>query len=248
MKNFKVTSPATDAPDDHPVPYLKAPTPTTEPLLKPLKPDDAIKPLDDIPAFESMNEFLSLRNDSRLARAREIVTNTPDAVPPLAYYYLARALADKNDFGSAVFYFYVAELRNEFDRARFPVYQLKKPDADKPTMLTPNQIGAVPSSAPRIVDPRSAYNNLIKNLGAPIRAWVVKHPDEFRTILARVKLWDEATPYAYRPPYDISGVVDAKTWPSLLTKTRSAFFATQQSVAGELESIDEFTPPRPFGR
>lgn len=248
MKNFKVTSPNT-APE-YPVPAL---TPTTKPknmanILKPLSVDNAIKPLDDITEFEFMSEFLSLRSDERIARARTIVTERPDAVPPLAYYYLARALADKGDFDSAVFYFYVAELRNEFDKARFPVYQLKKPNEDKPTMRTPNQIGAVPTTAPRIVDPRSGYNDLIKNLGKPIRAWIVKHPDEFRTILARVKLWDAATPYAYRPPYDISGAVDIKTWPTLLSKTRSAFFATQLSTAGEIEQIEPFTTPRPFGR
>lgn len=222
------------------------------PSLKPLDETSALIPVDQLKDFDQLNLFMALRNDDQIEKAKKIVTLTPDAVPPIAYYYLAHAIANTNDMEAAAFYYYVAELRNTFDALRFPAYRLEPKNKNQPTTKTTDQIGAVPQTSPRFVDPRGAFNDMTASLGRPIRAWIVKHPDKFRTVLARVKLWDAATAYRYRPPYDLSSAVDFKTWPDMLKTARVSFFETQNSIAAQLDgassSPDNATAPRPFGR
>lgn len=244
LKTFSVT------PTDAELPPIQAlpPTQNPAPILKALNTDKAILPLDNIPEFEHLSFFMALRTNNDITHAKKIITLTPDQIPPLAYYYFSSALAQNNEIESAAFYYYLAELRNEFDKLRFPPYEIKSGYQDQSTTKTKDQLGQPPIKSKRMIDPRAAYNDITTQLGTPVRAWIVKHPEKFEAVLARVKVFDEATRYNYRPPYDLSKAMPVKEWAGLLTAARKDFFQTQNTIAAQLKGVKKPNAPRPFGR
>ena len=217
-------------------------------IFKPLDLNKTIIPLDTIPEFAELSFFMGLRNEHDINRAKKIVTQKPDQIPPLAYYYLSNALVKTNDSEAAAFYYYLAELRNEFDKKRFPPFEVKSGYQDLSKTKSKDQISAPPTRTKNIIDPRSGFNDITEQLGRPVRAWIVKNPASFKSVLARVELFDKATAYNYRPPYDLSRARDIKDWANLLKSTREEFFQTQRQIADQLKSIEAPQAARPFGR
>jgi hypothetical protein len=217
-------------------------------ILKKIDSKQALKPLAELREFESLSDFFKLRDPKSIAKARNTMSLYAPQIPPLGFYYLANALAREGDMSSAAFYFYAGDLRNSFDEKRFPPYQYQSPTLDTSKTKSDDQKIILPENSNKIIDPQSSYRDIIRSLGAPIRAWVVKHPTEFRDVLARVKLWDEATEYAYRPPYDLTSSKPEAEWHQLLTTTRTEFFTLHEGYINELETSQPPTTLRPFGR
>ena len=125
----------------------------------------------------------------------------------------------REDYERAAFYFYAGQLRATFDMARFPPYL---PDDKKPVIdrRTQDQRGATPSAQVEMVNPHEGISVLALSIGQPIAKWAMADPVRLEKIMAQVREWDMATPYAYKPDYDISRAAPFEAWPQLLTKTR----------------------------
>jgi hypothetical protein len=246
LKNLMVT-PETSLPANI-VPVLPSKPIPSQIILKKIDSKQALKPLAELREFEDLSDFFKLRDPKSIKNACKIMSLNASRIPPLGFYYLANALAREGDMSSAAFYFYTGELRNSFDEKRFPPYQYQSPTLDTSKTKSDDQKIILPKNSNKIIDPQGSYRDIIRSLGAPIRAWVVKHPAEFRDVLARVKLWDEATEYAYRPPYDLTSSKPETEWPQLLTATRADFFTLHEGYINELETSQPPPTLRPFGR
>ena len=220
----------------------------TSEILTPLDLKKSLIPLAELKDFEELPLFMGIRSTASLNKALKIVTKKSSEVPPIAFYYLSHALAEEKNFESAAFYYTLAELRNSFDKLRFPPYKIVPKAREEFKNLTEDQKLNTPKVQAKIINPQRAYEPLVQNLGQKTRAWIIQNPPKYADILERVKLWDKATEYGYKPPYDLSSAVDEKEWAGLLEKNRTNFFEVQKIFLENLESNPKNPSSRPSGR
>lgn len=224
---------------------------TTGPVVKALSPEDALKKTDTLVEWPYYADLMTIGNDTGLKKIIQMIDRDPGSVPPKGLFYAAKALSDKGEFEKAAFYFYAGQLRATFDMARFPPYtpQDKKPQMDSRTQ---DQRGSVPARAEARekaqVNPHEAISMLALSIGQPIAKWAMAEPERLEKLMAEIREWDLATPYAYKPDYDISHAAPFETWPQLLTKTRNDYFTRVRQIAAGLRSVKPSAPSPNFTR
>ena len=185
-----------------------------------------IKP-EALEQWSHLGEVVLLQTRDSVNRMVKVVEADPGAVPPQGLFFLAKGLADQGQMDKAALYYFVGQLRLSFDTTRWPPRMdpadVKRLQADK--NKTRDQRGQIPvPSAPRYKNPHEAVALLAANIGAPISQWMLEDPSRGEKVLARVKKWDEETPYAYLPGYGVPEAVAYEDWPKLLAQSREGYY------------------------
>ena len=240
------TDPSFPAPGTN-TPAPSAPTATTPARAapKPLAAKDALKKTDTLTQWPYYTDILTINNDTALDTVLHRVDIDPGSVPPKGLLLIAKALSDRKRYDEAAFYFYAGQLRANFDMARFPPYlpDMKKERGDA---RTDDQKGKVPDKPIELVNPHESVSVLSLTIGSPISRWAMADPARLASVMARVRDWDLATPYAYLPDYDISHAVSFDQWPALLDKTRADYFARVNQISSGLSRVRAATPSPTF--
>lgn len=248
MRHMSITA----APGEETKPGTEAASPAApltekKTTAKALTPQEALKKTDTLAEWPYYTDLMTIGNDTGVEKVIQIIDRDPGSVPPKGLLYAAKALSDRKDYERAAFYFYAGQLRATFDMTRFPPYI---PDDRKPVIdrRTEDQRGRTPAAEIEVVNPHEAISVLALSIGQPIAKWAMADPDRLEKIMAEVREWDMATPYAYKPDYDISRPVPFETWPQLLTKTRNDYFTRVRQIAGGLRSVKPAAPSPTFTR
>ena len=247
MRHMSITA----SPSEEPAPPKKIETPqdqkTEETSVKTLTPQEALKKTETLTEWPYYTDLMTIGNDTGIEKIIQIIDRDPGAVPPKGLLYAAKALSDRQDYERAAFYFYAGQLRATFDMARFPPYTPN----DKKSMLdrrTQDQRGATPAPQIEMINPHEAVSVLALSIGQPIARWAMADPARLEKIMGEVRDWDLATPYAYKPDYDISRPAPFETWPQLLTTTRNNYFTRVRQIAAGLRSVKPAAPAPSFTR
>lgn len=214
------------------VPVLPvAPPPSqTPPAAEKKPPLDAAKALmkpEELTQWSHLSEVVLSQTKDSVDQMVRIVEADPGSVPPQALFFLAKGLAEQGRMEDAGLYYYAGQLRLSFDTVRWPPRidpaDLKRMMADR--KKTQDQRGQIPiPSEPQLRNPHEAVSLLATSIGAPISQWMLEDPARGDAILARVKEWDESTPYAYHPGYDLPEPISYDEWPKRLSETREGFY------------------------
>lgn len=197
------------------------------PVYKSLMPKDALVKQEDLEKWDHMSEAALAHSDLEIQKLVHIIESDRGAVPPQGLFLAAKSLADKGLMEQAAVYYFVGQLRLEFDMARWPAIQ-NKDDVKRRAVdqkKSPDQVAPNLDSAPRIDNPHSGIKNLGDQIGAPIISWVLKDPSRMDKMIKQVKEWDVSSPFEYLPDYDLTDPVPFEKWDKLLTRTRDTYFA-----------------------
>lgn len=213
-------------------PVEEKPAPEVEeapalPVYKSLMPKDALVKQDDLEKWDHMSEAALAHNDLEIQSLVHVIESDRGAVPPQGLFLAAKSLADHNMMEQAAVYYFVGQLRLEFDMARWPAIQ-NKDDVKRRAIdskKTADQAAPNLDSAPRIDDPHQGIKSLGDQIGAPIISWVLKDPARMDKMIKQVKEWDVSSPFEYLPDYDLTDPVPFEKWDKLLTRTRDIYFA-----------------------
>ncbi len=164
----------------------------------------------------------------------------PGAVSPTGLLFLAKALAEQKRMEEAALYFYVGQLRANFDVARWPPRldpeDLKRLQAEK--SKAPDQQGQTTgASEPRLKNPHESVFNVSAAISPPISSWLFEDPDRAAKLMAKVKAWDASATYAYKPNYDLPEPLPFDQWPKLLSGTREGFFVRMDQFIAGLKKV-----------
>ena len=220
-----------NTPQPAPAPVVTAPVvPAATPAVEkkvPLDPAKALKKPEELTQWSHLSEVVLLQTKDSVDQMVRIVEADPGSVLPQALFFLAKGLAEQGRMEDAGLYYYAGQLRLSFDTVRWPPRidpaDLKRMMADR--KKTQDQRGQIPvPSEPQLRNPHEAVSLLATSIGAPISQWMLEDPARGDAVLARVKEWDESTPYAYHPGYDLPEPVSYDEWPKLLNETREGFY------------------------
>lgn len=231
-----------------PLANTPAPAAPEKPAPKALKPEDALKKTDTLTEWPYYTDLMTIGNDTAIDKVIRAVDIDPGSVPPKGLFYLAKALSERKRFEEAAFYYYAGQLRATFDMARFPPYTLDEEAKTKSDKRTEDQKGRVPDAEAVIINPHEPISMLALSIGSPIARWAMADSARLDTIMAKVREWDLATPYAYLPDYDLSHAEPFEKWPSLLTKTRNDYFTRVRQIARGLTAVRPVEPTPSFSR
>lgn len=221
------TPPAPEKPvEEKPAPEPEDTTPAL-PVYKALMPADALVKQDALEKWDHMSEAALAHSDLEIQALVHIIESDRGAVPPQGLFLAAKSLADHHMMEQAAVYYFVGQLRLEFDMARWPA-TLNKDDVKRletDNRKSPDQVAPNRNTAPRVDNPHSEVKNLGDQIGAPIISWVLKDPARMDKMIRQVKEWDVTAPFEYLPDYDLTDPVPFEKWDKLLTKTRDTYFA-----------------------
>lgn len=196
------------------------------PTYKALSPSEALVKPDDLETWNHLDEAALATSDLELQKLIHIIESDRGAVPPQGLFLAAKSLADRGMMEQAAVYLFVAQLRLEFDMARWPATpnkdDVKRRDQDKKKtadQALPNQNKTV-----RMDNPHAGVKNLGDQIGAPIIAWALKGQGRLDKVIQLTRTWDVSSPYAYLPNYDLTAPVPFEKWERLLTNTREGYF------------------------
>ncbi len=247
MRHMSVTRTAPASVEKEESKQPEKPQREEKPAPKALKPEDALKKTDTLTEWPYHADLMTIDNDTALGKVIRAVDLDPGSVPPKGLFYLAKALSDRKRYEEAAFYYYAGQLRATFDMARFPPYQLNE-TATKLDRRTEDQIGSVPEPDAIVINPHEPISILALSIGSPIARWAMADAQRLDDLMAKVKIWDMATPYAYLPDYDISHAAPYEKWPALLTKTRNDYFTRVRQIARGLTAVRPVEPTPSFSR
>lgn len=233
-----------------PAPVTAAPAPVQpQPAAEPvpavpvrniLSVEQALRKPDELKTWSQMSAVVTLSNKDDTDKMVRTVEADPGSVPPQALFFLAQALADQNRMSDAALYYYVAELRNSFDQARWPasldpvdVKRLQTEDKK-----SPDQRGHVAGpSVARLQDPHSDVSAMSTTIGARVSRWMFSDPVRAEATMLRVKEWDLAAPYAYKPNGELPEAVPFEKWGTLLSTTREAYYLRMSEFLTGLKKL-----------
>lgn len=247
MRHMSVTSAPSDPAANGKNAAEENPDITEKKIVKPLPPEQAIKKLDGLTEWPYYTDLMTIGNDTAIDKVVRMIDIDPGSVPPKGLLYAAKALSDRGAMEQAAFYYYAGQLRALFDMARFPSYKLGD-DAKNKDRRTDDQIGRIPSAPPATVNPHEELSVLSLSIGQSISNWAMKDPDRLEALMLKVREWDLATPYAYKPDYDTSRAAPFETWAQLLAKTRNDYFTRVRQIERGLRSIQPVEPAPSFAR
>ncbi len=217
-----VQSPAKTA-DPAPSPAQNIELSEEEKQLKKEKRSSLIKALikdkmtDPIPYFtkeEDLKEWPYLKSllssdPARQKMAIEYLEAHPEQVSPMVLLLATEYFLTQNKKEKAALYLYASQLRVRFDMERWPIV---------------NESGI---SARKKTHPATETLLLSTTIAQGIYGWSLAQKPRFLKIMETLKEWDKATPYAYRPFYEIPSSTEIETWTETLGQTRTDFFEKQ---------------------
>lgn len=198
----------------------------TLPEYTPLTPKESLVELDDLEKWDHLDEAATAHSTSDLKKLVYIIESDRGAVPPQGLFLAAKALSDNKQMEQAALYYFVGQLRLNFDVTRWPP-RINKEDAERlaqDNKKTEDQSAPNRDRSPRIDNPHGGVNNLSNSIGQPIIAWAIKDPERFSKIINQVREWDASAPYSYDPGYAAGEAVPFEKWPKILTKVRENYF------------------------
>lgn len=228
MHHLKTKAAPAPAIAETPDPEEEETTTTAQPLpvYRALSLKDALIKQEDLEKWDHMSEAALATSDKDIQNLIHVIESDRGAVPPQGLFLAAKSLADKHMMEQAAVYYFVGQLRLNFDMARWPAIQnkddvkrLAEEHKKSPDQMSPNL-----DTEPRINDPHQGIRNLADQIGAPIISWVLKDPARMNKMIAQTKEWDISSPYEYLPDYDLTDAVPFNKWDKLLTKNRELYF------------------------
>lgn len=199
---------------------------TDVPVYTALPPEDALVEPEDLEEWNHIGDAALAHNDVDIQNLIRLVESDRGAVPPHGLFLISKSLADRNRMEQAALYYFVGQLRLNFDVARWP----PTPDPEdikrrqENSQKSPDQAAPNLESKPRIYNPHQGIQSLADQIGGPIISWILKNPDRMTETIKNVKSWDESAPYSYLPDYDLTEAVPFQKWKKLLVRTRETFF------------------------
>lgn len=217
----QATSPADEKPE------VEEDTTPALPVYKPLAPKDALVKPDDLERWDHISDAALATTPLQINAITHLIEVDRGAVPPLGLFLAAKSLKDQNMMEQAAVYYFVGQLRLNFDMARWPAFQNKEDVKRRAedSKKSPDQTAPNLQSPPRIDNPHQEMQDLAAQIGSPIISWVLKDPARMNKVIKQVKEWDESSPYEYLPDYNLGEPVPFEKWEKLLTRTREDYFA-----------------------
>lgn len=219
-------APVAQAPvETPPEPEVEEETPTL-PVYKALSPKDALVKPEDLEKWDHMSDAALAHNPLEIQALIHLIESDRGAVPPQGLFLAAKSLADRNLMEQAAVYYFVGQLRLNFDAARWPPVQ-NKDDVERRALesrKSPDQAAPNLESEPRIDNPHQGIKSLGDQIGAPIISWVLKDPERMNKMIKQVREWDVSSPYAYLPDYSLTEPISFEKWDKLLVGTRENYF------------------------
>lgn len=198
----------------------------TKPTYAPLSLKEALVKPEDLERWDHMSEAALANSPLQIQKLVHLIEADRGTVPPQGLFLAAKSLADNDLMEQAAVYYFVGQLRLNFDMERWPSTQNKedvKRIAEQ-SKKSPDQVAPNSDSTPRIQNPHQGMNSLGDQIGAPIISWVIKDPARMDKMIKQVKEWDISSPYEYDPGYELSEPVPFEKWGKLLEKTRDDYF------------------------
>ncbi len=136
----------------------------------------------------------------------------PATASPMVLLLAADYFLKQNNKEKAALYLYASQLRAQFDMNRWPII---------------NESGI---RARHINHPAKKTLSLAQTTSQGLSGWVLSKKSRALTLFKTLKKWDQETPYAYKPFYEIPSSTDLDTWEETLKDTRTEFFKKQAEI------------------
>lgn len=169
------------------------------------------------------------------------IENHRSIVSPQGLLLSAKSLFDAGEKEQAAIYLFVAQLRLEFDKSRWPTAasSARLSESRQQTALAnarKTQDQSLPTAKNNTQKkPQSYTEALMASISPPIFQWAIKNPARFRSLIEQAKTWDEATKYEYKPDYGVKETVPFEEWENLLVTTREKYFLQMTGLQQALE-------------
>lgn len=209
------------------------------PVYKPLTVKELLVKPEDLEKWDHLDEAALAQSNDDLRKLVYLIESDRGAVPPQGLFLTAKALSDQHMMELSAVYYFLGQLRLNFDMARWPPQN--NPDDVKrlaeDAKKTPDQAAPNRNITPRVTDPHHGIEVLADSIGQPIIAWTVKDQSRIHAVIARVREWDASAPYAYQTGYDVGPAVPFETWGKLLEKNRDDYFSYLQRMMKAMERV-----------
>ncbi|OIN85870.1 MAG: hypothetical protein AUJ12_08000 [Alphaproteobacteria bacterium CG1_02_46_17] len=220
---------------------------TTEKLEQPdpyppLDAKVALIKIEELKTWGSLSLAATTQNKEDADKLVSEIESHRDVIAPQGLFLAAKALSDVGEMEQASIYLFVAQLRLDFDKARWPesVPTHIKNMADINAKKSADQ--ALPTATTsQTINPHSYTETLSSSISPPIFQWVIKDPTRFRTLLDQARKWDMATAYRYKPGYETKDMVPFEQWEDVLNKTRENYF---NRMGGLQEALAKYATPK----
>lgn len=170
-------------------------------------------PASDLHAWKKISALMSGANTKTIDDAIKEVESSPANISPSGLFLAAGIYTQRGDLKRAAQLYYLAQLRAQFDKLRWP----------KPS----------PSSSRQDAE----LFKLAELYGPPINSWVMADSKRLQEIVNEAKKMDEKTPYSYHPGHTLAFGRDEKEWPLLHTKAREIFSTESQKIIDSLKTL-----------
>jgi hypothetical protein len=216
--------------------------------LPALSMDKALIKPEELKIWPYMADVLDTSRPEKIALTLAKIENDLAFVPPQALILAAQALITQNRMEEAARYFYLGQVRANFDQARWPPQQRQNITQAVPSR-TQDQQQTVPSATTaEIENPHQSLSSLALSVGEPISRWAFRHPQKFKSLLEEVQTLDAGTAYAYLPSYPLTPPRPFSEWPELLKTSRSAYFSRMQDLINSIGNYQIIEPENSFAK
>ncbi len=219
-------------------------TPQSEPENKysPLDTKDALIKPEELKSWDNLSLAATTQNKADAQKLILEIESHRGIISPQGLFLSAKALSDEGDMEQAAIYLFVAQLRLEFDKARWPVSTPEhiKNMADNNARKSADQ--ALPTATGnKSINPHAYTEQLSSSISPPIFQWVIKDPKRFQTLLDKAREWDMASAYGYKTGYETKDMVPFEQWGDLLNKTREEYFSR---MSGLQKALAKYATPK----
>ncbi|MBI1326637.1 MAG: hypothetical protein GC136_03240 [Alphaproteobacteria bacterium] len=214
MKHMQVTQPAPDPVQKKeitPAPEKTSPLPEedkTAPQLEPEKEttkENYFMPLEKTAPWAMMDEIIS-ENKEQQQIAINAAEKDASIVPPMGLLFVSKRLAAQNKIDDAALFFFLAQLRAQFDAKRL---SRKTPDV--------------------------AFIQSSQGTGTRVTKWLLADSNRIKRLMERLSVMEAQTAYAYDPGFNSQNPQPMEEWEKLRARVENDVMLMLQSLAGVTE-------------